>query len=389
MPVRLVLIVEMTCYEDLMKRPVPTIIAALLAGSFACLESSSNDVASGVDAGSDATPALDAGSDATRVDGGLETPPFGELIGGLELFDGWTEPRALPAPVNSDGWEDSSFIAASGRRLYFGYTRLDYDALMAPPDGGPVALVTGADRPGQHGAGFDVYEATFGAGTWTVVNSSVNAAGDVMEAASSVTGDERTMIFARFEGATSDLYAARRTGMSEPWSAAELLPAPISTSCVEDNPHVTDDGQILMFDSDRTDALGAGCAAGGPRDIWMSRWDGASFGVPVRVSDATTFGPLRVQPFATDGGSDLYFTGLDDADPTRACIYRVHRRAEGTYGDRVLVARAKNRDQAGVGEAIAIGEVSITKDGAYMYFTFIRRSAAGRDDVSLGLAHRP
>jgi hypothetical protein len=102
------------------------------------------DAAAGSDATSDAEGALDVANHDASDESLPETgtpdagwtcspspaPPTGDPITGLTLGDGWTGPRALPEPVDTPGWEDSSIISADGTRLYFAYTQYDYAALQ-------------------------------------------------------------------------------------------------------------------------------------------------------------------------------------------------------------------------------------------------------------------
>src|SRR4051812_8588940 len=97
-------------------------------------------------------------------------PPTGSPLVGLVLSGGWTNPRRLPAPVNTIGWEDSANISADGKRLYFSYTQYSQQALATSG----MFVIYGPTRPGQKGPDFDIYEATITSGGWTVVDSSVN-----------------------------------------------------------------------------------------------------------------------------------------------------------------------------------------------------------------------
>jgi hypothetical protein len=331
------------------------------------------------------SPAAPDAAPVPAPDAGPVDPDVGAALTNLELLDGWTDPRALAGDVNTTGWEDSSFIAPDGRRLYFGYTRWDHDVLF---DQQQIEL-TGPDRPGQHGGSFDIYEAALDGDGWHVTNSSVNATTDVPEAALAVDRSERTMVFVRFEG-DGDLYEATRDSISESWGRPELLPAPLSTDCVEDNVHLTADGARLFFDSDRADATGTSCkAAGMPRDLYMAARAGDGWSAPMLVPGDANAGLTRFQPFATAEGARLYWTGANAADcaTTFACVYRADRDADGDYVDPVLVARVTEpRADAAAGDVIAIGEVSITEDGQWLYFTYMQKVDDDTTDLSIGVA---
>ena len=52
-------------------------------------------------------------------------PAVGAPLKGLQLFEGWGEPRELKAPVNTIlGWEDSAFISYDGATLFFAYSQV-------------------------------------------------------------------------------------------------------------------------------------------------------------------------------------------------------------------------------------------------------------------------
>jgi hypothetical protein len=326
-------------------------------------------------------------SDAGVGDAGPVSPAVGGLLTGLDLFDGWTEPRALAGDVNTIGWEDSSFIAPDGRRLYFGYTRWDYDELV----GNQQIVLTGPERPGDHGGAFDIYEATLDQDGWHVVNSSANDATDIPEAAQGVDRTERYMVFARFAG-DADLYETTRTSTAVDWAMPTLLPSPVSTDCVEDNPHVTADGEWLLFDSDRADATGTSCKAPGePRDLWISARAGATWSAPVLVAGVPNQGLTRFQPFASAGAGEIYWAGASAVDcaTSYSCLYRATRQDDGSYANPVLVARASARETAADGDVFAVGEMSITEDGQWLYFTYIEKVDADSNDLSIGVARRP
>lgn len=349
--------------------------------------------------GGDAGGASDGGGGDATPDAAPRTdPPTGDAIVGLELFDGWTDPRELPPPVTSTGWEDSSFISPDGTTFYFGYARLDYTALSQK-----VGLVTGPDRPGQVGAGFDIYEARIGATGWDVVHSSVNTTSDVSEAAMAVDRAQKTMLFVRFDGlGVGDIYASTKSAGGA-WGTSTKLAAPINTPCTEDNVHLTPDGARMFFDSNRADDAGTTCKAESDRDIWTATWNGSAWSAPTKLSGGPNATARRWQPFSSPTGDVVYWSGYDLPDcPSGSCIYKATQGDGGTYGAPVMVARAAAGDASKIGQAFAIGEVSITEDGRYMYFTYIKvapPSDAGAPDaeagapvipgdVSLGVARR-
>lgn len=329
-------------------------------------------------------PDADIGdADGAPADAGPAVPIVGAPLAGLTLHDGWTDPRAL-AGINTTGWEDSAFIAPDGRQLYFGYTRLDFDRALAGE-----GVMDGPHRDGERGDHFDVYEAALGADAWQVTNSTMNAGADVPEAAQSVDRTRTEMVFARFVG-DADLWTTARASAEGDWGPTAELPAPVNTPCVEDNPHITSDGEWLVFDSDRADAIGTSCKAPGqPRDLWIAARDGAGWAAPELVAGEPNTAIVRFQPFATTGAAELYWSGVSaDCAPAGSCVHRATRQPDGSYTGAVLVAAAMPTASAADGDVVALGEISITEDGHWMYFVYIQRIDADTSDVSIGVAHR-
>jgi hypothetical protein len=337
---------------------------------------------------SGSSPSSDAGGDAPvdgeATDAAPLAPAVGDSLSGLTFFDGWTNPRALTSAVNTSGWEDSAFIAPGGGRLYFGYTRLNFDQAILGN-----GVVDGPSRSGEHGAQFDVYEADLGPSNWSVINSTMNSAGDLPEAAQGVDRSETTMVFARFVG-DADLWQAARPHRLAPWGIPVLLPLPLNTPCVEDNPHITPEGSWLFFDSDRADAAGTTCKAPGqPRDLWVAARSGDTWDAPVVVAGEPNLAPVRFQPFATAGGADLYWSGYSaDCGAAESCVHRARRQSDGSYANATLVAIATPSASAVDGEVIAVGEVSITEDGQWLYFVYRQRLTETTSDLSIGVAGR-
>lgn len=362
-------------------------------GFAACSSSSSDDSdigdASTNDAGtSDATIANDAGAD---IDAGTPAPPVGEALEGLTLFDGWEDPRALAAPVNTSGWEDSTYISASGRTLYFGYARYDYYQLSIGN-----AVIDGPVRPGGTRDGFEIYEATIADGGWNVLRSTVNSSDtSISEAAEGVDDAEQTMAYVKFFGGNADdVYLSKKSGGV--WGAGVALPYPINTSCIEDNAALSRDGNTLYFDSNRIDASdGGNCKSTNDitsRTIYRSQFDGTNWSDPVALGGAPNGGLFHWQVYPREDPT-MYWAGHDTGCGGDACIMRAQLESDGGYGDPVVVMQATPSATAVVGQVYAIGEVSITRDGHWMYFTYIVKTTAadGGVDASIdvGVAHHP
>ena len=312
-------------------------------------------------------------------------PPVLGSIADLALADGWTNPRWLADDVNTVGWEDSSFISPDGRTLYFGYSRGNITMLV----NSGMNIADGPMRPGHHYDGFDVYEATIEDGAWSVVNSTMNSPDDWSEAAQGVDAGPTRMAFIRFELTPAydpNIYFADWDGTS--WTNVQKAPAPLNTDCEEDNTHLSADGRRLYWDSNRADATGTSCLpANGlqERYLWMSTWNGSAWSTPVQVDGQHWTSPvIHWQPFEDFAGENLYWSGADVECPF-GCLYKAPITAPGEVGTVSTIMRITT---SGNGHAWAIGEMSITADGRYLYFSCGVKDEDGTIDVSIAVAER-
>ncbi len=143
--------------------------------------------------------------------------------------EGWSAPRHLPGPINSDGNELSPSVTRSGVLYYV----TDQGVMRSEPVGS----------------------------TWTQphpVAGRVDSVG--YEVGVGVSPDERIMVVAvigREDALTtaegiyprSDLYVRERQAGT--WSALRHLPAPVNSAAEEGSPSITADGRRLIFTSER------------------------------------------------------------------------------------------------------------------------------------------
>ncbi len=308
-------------------------------------------------------------------------PPVDEALQGLQLFEGWIDPRKLSGAINTAGWEDSAFISYDGTRLYFGYSPLDYyeftqgNAVTVGPTGAP-------ERPNQHGDSFDIYEARIQSGSWTIENSSANSADPLLhEAAIGVDSDESTMAFIRFDPEGDIYHTEKRSDGS--WDTPVEMPFPINTPCVEDNPHLSGDGLTLYFDSNRDDIDGVTCldeSGGLQRSIYVSTNNSGTWSAPIKIEGAPSNHADAWQVFVNESGKYLYWSG---SCPGGSCLFRSRRLADGSYGEETVIAQTSNVSPS-PGDVIAVGEMSITGDGRFLYFVYMQYNSA--TDLELGIA---
>jgi hypothetical protein len=376
------------------------LLLSACSSSGAAASSSGTDASAGSDGASDAETAPDVAahdandeaetgaSDAGWACTPSPAPPTGDPITGLTLGDGWTDPRALPEPVDTPGWEDSSIISADGTRLYFAYTQYDYEALQ-----NGQLVVTGPARPGEPGPQFNIYEASIAggdAGAWVVTPSTVNSTdASVSSASEGVTDPQSTMVFVKYVGSSIDIYMTRQIGGV--FSTPEALPAPVNTPCVEDNAAISGDGTILYFDSNRADPLGTSCNADQSatgRTIYRSTLVQGAWSTPEPVPGAPNEGDWHWQGYSRDP-SDFYWAGHDTTCGAASdCVYHARLQPDAGYGATTTVLTPVAVSSASEGDAVAVGEASVTCDGHYLYFIYIQMTDAG-GNLNVGVAHKP
>ena len=149
---------------------------------------------------------------------------------------GWSEPRALPSPINSPAQEYGVSVAANGT-LYFASNR-------------------------EGGAGsFDIYRSKLDEGVYKTVENlgtSINTEGPEVQPA--ISPDENTLVFTSAgrddeiigvhkEYAHGDLYVSFRKNGA--WTSARNCGSPISSGGAESWPGFSADGNRLFFASER------------------------------------------------------------------------------------------------------------------------------------------
>ncbi len=210
-------------------------------------------------------------------------------------------------PINTGtGWSDSPFISRDGQRLYFMYSRYNFGPWLL--SGGTVMPVaSGPDRPGLHQSSnpfdeSDIYVATKRAnGTWSEpVNLGLNGAyGD--SSGMEIDGGN-SFIWLRGTGSSNNIVMATRNPDNS-WGAVVDLGTGINESgVIQDNPHLSADGNALWFTSSRTGGLGG-------KDIWFSSYSGSSWSAPVNMGAPFNSADDEDQMWISPAG-DVYWNSL-------------------------------------------------------------------------------
>lgn len=212
-------------------------------------------------------------------------------------------------PINTGtGWSDSPFISRDGRRLYFMYSRYNFGPWIL--SGGTVMPVaSGPNRPGLHQSSnpfdeSDIYVATKRAnGTWSEpVNLGLNGAyGD--SSGMEIDGGN-SFIWLRGDGIYNNIVTATRNPGGS-WGAVVDLGAGIndhSSGVIQDNPHLSADGNVLWFTSSRAGGLGG-------KDIWFSAKSGGNWSAPVNMGAPFDSVGDEDQLWISPVGQDVYWNG--------------------------------------------------------------------------------
>ena len=70
------------------------------------------------------------------------------------------------------------------------------------------------------------------------------------------------------------------------------------------------------------------------------------------------------------------------------CLFRARRLPDGSYGEETLIARAETLSPS-TGDVIAVGEMSITADGRFLYFVYIQYNGATDLELGIAVARKP
>jgi hypothetical protein len=129
---------------------------------------------------------------------------------------------------------------------------------------------------------------------------------------------------------------------------------------VEDNPHLSEDGQTLYFDSNRSDINGTTCideSGGLERSIYVSEFDGGTWSRPAGIQGIPNESAFAWQVFVRQEGLYIYWSG--ECTGGISCLFRARRLPNGSYGEETLIAQAETLAPS-PGDVIAVGEMSIT-----------------------------
>ena len=234
-------------------------------------------------------------------------PPVAGKVIGLNLSDGWYDPRILAANVDG-GWTDSAQISGDGRYLRFTYSQYDFPTWFSTNQ----QVIAGPSLLGQAAPfknfGFDVVN--------NVVELLPGNPADASTLATSPTintsGDVYVQSWWPRWGLPARLMLSLKANGT--WSTPSELPYPVnspSPGCYADNAYVagTQSSFRLYFDSERVNAGGTTCW--GQRRVWRSDYTAnGGFSQPVLVSGLSTTTSDDSQFSISPDGATAYWTSI-------------------------------------------------------------------------------
>lgn len=308
----------------------------------------------------------------------------------LALTTVFDTPRVQPIAL--DGWEDGIFISRDGLQLYAIYVPADLLSFIV--NGGDQNQAASYLRGPT--LGMDLTTNPVGASTWIH--------GDIVQASRASTAApfspwrltamarpafSEGAVTAQGSGAAYDLFVytsndhapdykahtcLRRNVPIDPTDAPPVfLPAPVTTSTNEDNPHIerlTATDLVLFFDSD--DRPGAP----GMHDLWVttSADDGVTWTAPAPVTslnDALSQQQPHLFRSPTTGVWWLYYTATNPVDG-KLGIFRASQATVGDWNSWTGVQLV-----VGAGNTAGIGEPTLTANGDLSFVVVTRDDAAG------------
>ncbi|GEM_PF-1953070 len=262
------------------------------------------------------------------------------------LSSEWNSPVWI-SEVNSEGWEDGSYISPDGNQLFFAYINID---LLKQPK----IVITGPNRDPQ-GIGkppcgqfprADVFYTTKDTSgkRKTPIPHPLTVPypiGGIVLA----NEDRAYFHMEKQDGLATEIYFAQR--IAGVWQNPQKIDA-LSSPGGDDDPHIMPNDEEIFFWSTRPAALGG-------NNIYYSKKINGQWQAPALLPEPINSNANDMQPFVT--GNTIYFTSDRDGKPK---IYKSVFENDKWSNPEVIIS-GKN----------AVGEPTLTKDGKFIYFVQI------------------
>jgi hypothetical protein len=228
--------------------------------------------------------------------------------------DAWKTPVPMEGPITTAGAEDSPYITPDGNTFYFFFT----PDVRVPAEKQLIDGVTG------------VYWTKKANGTWAEPGRLVLSNAVSLDGCVCVQGDAMWFGAARAGNyGQVDVYTAIfKNGKWTDWkNAGEQLNKQYDIGEF----HVTPDGNTIYFgwSENGTDN---GNIWEDNRDIYKSEKANGAWSTPVNLGSGVNSGKLEDQPFLTQDGSELWFTGQSRLGYTGPAVFRSVKLPGGEWG---------------------------------------------------------
>ncbi len=218
---------------------------------------------------------------------------------------GWEPAQPLPAPIDMQGSESSSFITLDGQELYFFYTPdISLPEVKMALDGisgtyHAVLTDSGWSEPER----LDIFSEYS-------LEGCIYADAETLWFCSTLGGDPYEI----------SLYSARRENGA--WVDARIADEQLNDVFQVGNLHFTSDKQRLFFAS----AISGG---EGLLDIWQAEWDGKVWGNLQNLGKPINSPQIENFPFLSADGLELWFTAPSKLGHDGMAIFRSKKQAQG------------------------------------------------------------
>lgn len=277
------------------------------------------------------------------------------------------EATAVSSTINVGGWTDSPQISPDGKRLYFMYAPLDFEAISGRQEikrGGPSrpGATTTGDAP-EELINFDIYEATRARdGSWTVAGIDAINTPDHLEICPSITFSARRLYFVRSriaEGAKASVYVSQWSGGR--WGKPRQTKVPVGSSC--DISFSANEKEVFLDDD----------PAGGeavPTEIRYARQIGGGGWSSQRKLSRSVNTPTEWEggPWLSKDGKRLYFDRSRGLKDVRVMVAR--RRTTRGFGRPRRLPLEGFPNAPATGEPIT-GVPSLTADEKTIYLIVV------------------
>lgn len=259
----------------------------------------------------------------------------------IQVSNEWGPPERVPAPINSSEWEDGPSISPDGKSLYF--TR-------------------GKDRDVK------TYFSEKIAGEWSKpIPLDINM--ESFPTGAPHTQDGRILYFSSIRPGgigLADIYVSQN--VNGKWKDVKNLGKAINTKDMESEPFISFNNRELYFASNRRGGKGNA-------DIWMAEKGTNGWNAPVNLGSSVNSESEETQPFVTQDGKELYFTGINRDGVPGPAIFRSVKKGE-KWGEAQVVISG------------FVGEPTLTADRKTLFFVHIIVKSGKLKDAEIMFTRR-